>query len=173
VVINWYYISGYYINGYWCILVAILLMAIGGYSIVNHWWLFYWWLLIVATLLWESEDEIHTLEMGIWESSGILKSSKFDCKGQNTLYWGIHYIIGKLSKCRCPNWARITHLDIWNTSYGLKKGQESNWQFDFRPRKVRNRPDSLACKWLATRRWKALDEGYNFGLDLVSIGAMH
>jgi hypothetical protein len=26
--------------------VAIVLMAIGGYSIVSNWWLFYWWLLM-------------------------------------------------------------------------------------------------------------------------------
>jgi hypothetical protein len=24
----------------------------------------------------------------------------------------------------------MTHLDICNTSYGKKKGRESNWQFD-------------------------------------------
>jgi hypothetical protein len=27
--------------------MVIILMAIGGYSIINHWWLFYWWLLMV------------------------------------------------------------------------------------------------------------------------------
>jgi hypothetical protein len=37
----------------------------------------------------------------------------------------------------------MTHLDIYNTSYGQKKGQESNWQFDSRPRKVVGLP-SLA-----------------------------
>jgi hypothetical protein len=25
----------------------ILLVNIGGYSIINHWWLFYWWLLMI------------------------------------------------------------------------------------------------------------------------------
>ncbi len=30
----------------------------------------------------------------------------------------------------------MTHLDIRNTSYGEKKGQESNWQFDARSLKV-------------------------------------
>jgi hypothetical protein len=24
----------------------------------------------------------------------------------------------------------MTHLDIWNTSYGQKKGRKSNWQFE-------------------------------------------
>ncbi len=31
--------------------VGILLMAIGGYSIVSHGWLFYWWLLMVILLM--------------------------------------------------------------------------------------------------------------------------
>ncbi len=53
----------------------------------------------------ECEDETHTLEMGTWESSGTSESSEFDCKGQNTSHWGVFYIIGKLSKCRCPKWA--------------------------------------------------------------------
>jgi hypothetical protein len=33
-------------------------------------------------------------------------------------------------------WVRMTHLDICNTSYGQKKGWESNWEFDSQPRKV-------------------------------------
>jgi len=35
----------------------------------------------------------------------------------------------------------MNHLDICSTSYGKKKGRESNWQFDSRPLKVGNRPD--------------------------------
>ncbi len=72
-------------------------------------------------------------------------------------------------KCRCPNWPRMSHLDIWNTSYGQKKDWESKWQFDSWPLKVENRLDPGACRWSATRRWKALDESYKFGLDLVPI----
>jgi len=30
-------------------------------------------------------------------------------------------------KLRCLKQARMTHLDIWNTSYGQKKGQEFAW----------------------------------------------
>jgi len=37
---------------------------------------------------------------------------------------GVPYIIEKLLKLRCMKWARIVHLDIWNTSYGQKKGSE-------------------------------------------------
>jgi hypothetical protein len=92
---------------------------------------------------------------------------------ENPSPWRVLYIIGKLLKRKCPKWVRMTHLDICNTSYGQKKGQESNWQFDSQPQKVRNWPDSLMCKWLATCRWKALDEGYNFGLNLIQIGGLH
>ncbi len=66
-------------------------------------------------------------------------------------------------KHRCPTCARMTHLDICNTSYGQKKVRESNWQFDSRPQKVRHLPYSFVYRWHATHRWKALDEGYNFG----------
>jgi hypothetical protein len=39
----------------------------------------------VATLFLDKwEDDIHTPEMGTWESTGILETSKFDCKNQNT-----------------------------------------------------------------------------------------
>jgi hypothetical protein len=78
-----------------------------------------------------------------------------------------------LLKHRCLKWARMTHLDTSNTSYGQKKGWESNWQFNSRPLKVQNRPDLFACRWRATYRWKAFDEGYNFALDFISIGDLH
>jgi hypothetical protein len=66
----------------------------------------------------------------------------------------------------------MTQLHIENTSYGQKRGRGSNWQFDSRPLKVRNRPYYLTCRWRATCRWKDLDESYNFGLDLISIGGL-
>jgi hypothetical protein len=61
------------------------------------------------------------------------------------------------------------HLDIYSTSYGQKKGRESNWQFDSRPLKVKNRPDPGVCRGSATHHWKALKEKYTFALDLVPI----
>jgi len=76
-------------------------------------------------------------------------------------------------KFRCLKWDRMTHLNIKNTSYSQKKGQESNWQFDSWPRKVMNRPYLLVCRWRATYRWKALDESYNFSLNFISIGGLH
>ncbi len=41
---------------------------------------------------------------------------------------------------------------------------------DSRPLKVGNRPDLLGCRRRDTYRWKALDEGYNFASDRISIG---
>jgi hypothetical protein len=123
----------------------------------------------VATLLWESEDDTHTPEMWTWESFGTPKSLKFNCKGQNTLHWGVLYIIGKLSKCRCCKWACLSHLDICSISYGKKKGRKSNWQFDSRPLKIENRPDPDACRRSGTNRWKTLDKNYNFALNLIPI----
>ncbi len=131
------------------------------------------WMILgsVATLLWEEcEDETHTPKMGTWEFAGTPKTSEFDCRGQNTSHCGVLYIIGKLSKRRCWKWARMNHLDICSTSYGKKKGWESNWQFDSRPLKVGNQPNPGACRWSATCRWKALDKSYKFSLDLIPIG---
>jgi hypothetical protein len=107
--------------------------------------------------------------VGNWSPEKTLESSKRNCRGQNSSPWRVLYIIGKLLKCKCLKWARMAHLDIWNTSYGQKKGRESNWQFDSWLLKVRNRPDLLSFKWRATYRWKALDENYNFALERTSI----
>jgi hypothetical protein len=60
-----------------------------------------------------------------------------------------------------------------HTSYDQKKGRESNWQFDFRPLKVRNQPDFLMCKWRLTYHWKTLNKNYNFSLDLIAIRGLH
>jgi hypothetical protein len=39
--------------------------------------------------------------------------------------------------------------------------------------KSQNRPDPSVCKWSAKHCWKALNEGYNFALDLIAIGGLH
>jgi hypothetical protein len=85
------------------------------------------------------------------------------------LHWGVLEVIGKVLKCKCPKCPRIGHLDICSPSYGQKKGRESNWQFDSRPLKVKNRPLPDVRIRIATWRWKDLEESYNFGLDLVLI----
>jgi hypothetical protein len=111
----------------------------------------------------------------LWELEfwWTLESSESNWRGQNPLDWKFCYIIGKFLEHRCLKWARMTHLDTSNTSYGQKKGWESNWQFDSRPLKVENSPDFLLCKCNSTYHWKALDKGYNFALDLISIEGLH
>jgi len=127
--------------------------------------------LAVATPLWRKcEVATHTPKNGTWESSGTPENSKLGCRGQNTSHWSVLYTVGKFLKCRCPKWFRMSHLEIYSTSYSRKKGQKSNWQFDSQPLKVRNRPDSNVCRWSATHRWKVLKEGYKFGLDFTPIG---
>jgi hypothetical protein len=82
----------------------------------------------VATPLWgKCEDEIRTPKSGNLESSGTPATSDLDCRGQNTSPWGIFYTLGKALKCRCRKWPCMSHSDICSTSYGRKKGRESNW----------------------------------------------
>ncbi len=111
--------------------------------------------------------------VGSWSPKRTHEFSERNYKGQNSLPIRVLYIIETILKHRCLKWARIVHLDIWNTSYGQKKGRESNWQFDARPLKVKNWPDYLVCRQRATYRWKALDEGYNFASYLIIIGGLH
>jgi hypothetical protein len=96
-------------------------------------------------------------EFPFWELEfqWTLKFLESNCRGQIALDWDVPYIIRKILKLKCLKWARMTHLDIWNTSSSQKKSRESNWQFDFRSLKVGNHHDFLACRWRATYRWKA------------------
>ncbi len=110
-------------------------------------------------------------QLPLWEmeSQWTPETSKTNFKGKNSIACGVLYIIGKLLELRCLKWSRITHLDIWNTSYGQKNSRESNCQFDSWPEKVGNGPDLLGCRQRETYHWKALDEGYNFASDRTSI----
>jgi len=92
---------------------------------------------------------------------------------KKSLDWWLPYTIGNFLKLKCLKWARITHLNTYNTSYGWKKGQKSKCQFDSRPLKIRNRPDLLMCRWCATYHWKALNENYNFASHLTLIESIH
>ncbi len=116
------------------------------------------------------EDETHTPKVGDLESSGTPELLKFNNKGQNTSHWGVLYTLEKVLKIKCPKWPRMSHLDIYNPSYGQKKGRESNWQFDSRPLKVENRPAPNVRWGSATWRWKALKDSYKIGWDVVPIG---
>jgi hypothetical protein len=125
----------------------------------------------VATPLWaKCKGEAHTPKNGKLESSGTPENSEHECRGQISFHLSALGVIGKVLKCRCPKWPRMSHLDIFNPSYGQKKGRESKWQFDSRPLKVGNRPVPDVRFGSATRRWKVLFEGYKFGSDLVPIG---
>jgi hypothetical protein len=112
----------------------------------------------------------NTPKVGNLESSGTLECLELDNKAKNTSHWSILGVIEKVLKRRYRKWPRIGHLDICSPSYGQKKGRESNWQFDSRPLKVGNRAVPDVRSKSATWSWKALFEGYNFGLDLVLIG---
>jgi hypothetical protein len=124
--------------------------------------------------VWGNEPS-HPKGVSLWEleSRWTFESSEGNCSSQKSMAWRVIYIIKKLLELRYLKWAHIAHLNIWNISYGQKKGWESNWQFDSRPLKVKNRPDFRACKWRATYRWKAFDEGYNVASDVISIKGLH
>ncbi len=106
-------------------------------------------------------------KVGDLESSGTPENLEEDLRGQISLHWCILYINGKVSKCRCQKWPRMGHLDICSSSYGQKKGWELNYQFDSRPLKVGNRPLLDVALRSVTQHWKAFDESYNFGLNLI------
>jgi hypothetical protein len=77
--------------------------------------------------LWgKCEVGTHTLENGTWEPSGTPENSEHNFRGQNTLHWNFFYTVGKVLKCWCSKLPRMSHLDIFSTSYGWKKGRESN-----------------------------------------------
>jgi hypothetical protein len=62
-----------------------------------------------------------TLEKGTLESFGTPKSLEYDFKGQNTSHWDVFYTVGKVLKCRCPKWPRMSHLDIIQGHFGHLK----------------------------------------------------
>ncbi len=86
-------------------------------------------------------------ELPLWEFGVLVDSRIFKERLQGSKPNGLKSLLyhWKFIKRRYLKWAHMTHLDIWNTSYGQKKGWESNWQFDSRPLKVGNWPDILVC----------------------------
>jgi hypothetical protein len=108
-------------------------------------------------------------KVGTWSPLGLPKLQSSIAEVKTPCLEVFLTPLEKVLKCRCQKWPRMSHSDIDSTSYGQKKGRESNWQFDSQPLKVRNRPDPGACRWIATHRWKALEERYKFSLDLIPI----
>jgi hypothetical protein len=80
--------------------------------------------------------------MGTWESFGTLKTLELDCRGQNTSPWSFFHIIGKLPKCRCQKWPHMSHLDIYNISYGQKKFLTTKSRESTRPHCVQGERDT-------------------------------
>jgi hypothetical protein len=109
-----------------------------------------------------------------WELGVLRDSHNFRTRLQRSKHLSLRclYTVGKALKCRCRKWPCMSHLDICNTSYGRKKGRESNWQFDSRPQKVENRPDPRVFRWSVINRWKVLEENYKFASDLIPIWGM-
>jgi hypothetical protein len=107
-----------------------------------------------------------------WGLGSLLRLSKLQnlIAGVKTPHIGVFFIsLENYWNYRCRKWARMGHLDICNTRYGKKKGQKSNWQFDFWSLKVGNQPNPGACRWSVIHCWKALEESYKFSLDLIPI----
>jgi hypothetical protein len=73
----------------------------------------------------ECEDDIHTPEMGTWESSRTLENLEFNCRDQNTSPWGVPYTIEKVLKPKNWKWPRMNHSDICSINHMWKKGRES------------------------------------------------
>jgi hypothetical protein len=89
--------------------------------------------------------------------------------GQNSMSCDVFYIIEKILERRCLKWVRIVHLDIWNTSYGPKKGRESNWQFDSQPEKSQESTQftclKMACNIPLESSWRGLQRCFTLHLD--------
>ncbi len=90
-------------------------------------------------------------------------------RGQNSLDWKVLYTIEKLLRHRCLNWTHIIHLNTYNANYDQKKGL-TLWHSTT---KSQESLELRACMWRATYCWKALNESYNFALDLTLIKVLH
>ncbi len=55
----------------------------------------------------------------------------------------------------------------------MRRNEPLDSQGNSQALKVRNRPDFDVFRWRATCRWKALNKGYNFASDLISIRGLH
>jgi len=111
----------------------------------------------------------HLETVRIWSPPGLPNVQSSTARPKTPRIGGVLGVIGKVLKLRYQKCPRILDLEFCKLSYGQKKGRESNWQFDSWPLKVGNRPVPDVRFGSAIRRWKDLDEGYNFGSDLVAI----
>jgi len=89
--------------------------------------------------VWRWNSHSQNWDLGVFRDS---QNFRVRLQGAKTLRIGVFFIS---LKSRCRKWPHMGHLDIYSTSYGKKKGRESNWQFDSQPLKVGNRPDPDVC----------------------------
>jgi hypothetical protein len=111
----------------------------------------------------------HLEKLEVWSPLGLPNVQSSIARPKTPCIGVLLGVIGKFLKRRYRKCPRIGHSDICSPSYGPKKGRESNCQFDSRSLKVGNQPLSDVALKSATRRWKALDESYNFASGLVPI----
>jgi hypothetical protein len=114
-------------------------------------------------------------ELPLWELEFQMDSRIFRAQSQRSkpIVLKSFYIIGKLLKHRCLNWAHIAHLDIWNTSYDKKKPgvKLAVWLPTTKSRESTRFPCmQVACDIPLE---KAFHVGYNVFLDLIGIRGLH
>jgi hypothetical protein len=85
------------------------------------------------------------------------ESSRNNLRGQHPMDWKLPYTIINILRWIYLKWVWMIHLNIYNISYGWKKGRESKCQLDSWPLKVENCPELLTYKRHATYHWKDLD----------------
>jgi hypothetical protein len=105
---------------------------------------------------------------GSYEVSNVHRT----IQGSKPIRWRFHYTIGNFLKLKYLKLARMIHLNTYK-SYDPKKSWKSKCQFDSQPLKVENCHDLHVWRWYATYHWKAFNKGYNFVLNLTSIGGFH
>jgi hypothetical protein len=106
--------------------------------------------------MWRDKPPTLPNEFPLWEleSQWIFESLEGDCKGQNSLDWKVCYIIGKYKLW--PQKRLGVKLSIW---LPIIKNRELPW-FPY---------IQVMCHYC----WKDLKKGYNFALNLTSIGGLH
>jgi len=124
----------------------------------------------VTTPLWDKcEDETHIPKVGSWSPPGLSKTQSSSSRVKTP---HIEMLFISIERSWSVDAQNVLACVIWTSTaqvMGKRKGRESNWQFDSRLLKVRNRPLPDVCWKSATQRWKALEESYNFGSYLIPI----
>ncbi len=69
-------------------------------------------------------------KVGTWSPPGLLQLQSSIAEVKTPCLDVLFIPLEKALNFRCRKWPCMNHLDICSTSYGQKKGRESNWQFD-------------------------------------------